>query len=89
MENIDYTRLSSKGQLVVPKNIREFLKLKPGELFIIFADNDTLILKRVKRPPDSDVKEMFSRSQRLAQEKGLTPEDVDAAIQSVRNETRH
>lgn len=89
MENIDYTRLSSKGRVVVPKNIRDNLKLKTGELFVIFADQDTLILKRVKRPVDSDIKKMFAGSQKLAQDKGLTKGDLENAIKSVRNEARH
>ena len=34
MENIDYTKLSAKGQILVPKGIREHLKLETGEQFI-------------------------------------------------------
>lgn len=89
MENVDYTRLSSKGQFAVPKDIRESLKMKPGEEFLIFADNDTLILKRVQKPADPDIEKMFARSRKLAREKGLTGKDVENAVQSVRNEARH
>ena len=89
MENIDYTKLSSKGQIVVPKGIRDYLKLKNGEIFMIFADKDTLILKRVKKPTEADLKKMFMKSQRLAKQKRLKKKDVDNTIKSVRNETRH
>ena len=37
MENIDFTRLSSKGQIVVPRRIRERLRLVDGEIFLIFG----------------------------------------------------
>ncbi len=86
MENIDYTRMSSKGQVVVPKIIRENLNLKAGELFMIFADKDTLILKKVKRPAETDLEKMFAKSQKLAQEKGLKKEDVENTIKRVRDE---
>jgi AbrB family looped-hinge helix DNA binding protein len=75
MENIDYTKLSSKGQIIVPKGIRDSLNMKTGEIFVIFADRDTIILKRVQRPSDTDLKEMFARSQRLARQRGLNRAD--------------
>jgi len=86
MENIDYTKLSSKGQIVVPKGIRDYLRLKTGELFLIFADKDTLILKRVKKPSDTDLEKMFAKSQKLAKEKGLKKEDLEKTIKNVRDE---
>lgn len=86
MENIDFTKMSSRGQIVVPKNIRDSLHLKAGERFMIFANGDTLILKKIQKPRDVDIDEMFAKSQRLAKEKGLKPEDVEKAIQSVRHE---
>ena len=89
MENIDYTKLSAKGQILVPKGIREHLKLETGEQFIIFAEKDTLILKRVKKFAGTDRSRMLARSQKLAQEKSLKKEDVENAIRAVRNEARH
>lgn len=89
VDNVDYTKMSSKGQVVVPKSIRDNLNLKSGELFMIFADQDTLILKKVKKPPESDIRKMFSRSNELARQRGLTEGDVEKAIKAVRDETRH
>jgi AbrB family looped-hinge helix DNA binding protein len=87
VENIDFTKMSSRGHIVVPKNIRDVLHLQSGERFMIFANGDTLILKKIQKPLDADIDEMFAESQRLAKEKGLKPEDVEKAIQSVRHES--
>jgi antitoxin PrlF len=87
VENIDFTTMSSRGQIVVPKNLRDTLHLKAGERFMIFANGDTLILKKIQKPREVDIDEMFAKSQELAKEKGLKPEDVEKTIQNVRHES--
>ncbi len=38
-------RLSSKGQLVLPKTIREKLRLKSGDQFLARIVNETIVLE--------------------------------------------
>ncbi len=38
-------KLSSKGQLVIPKKVRERLNLRPGAQFHIQVDDEQIILK--------------------------------------------
>ncbi len=40
-------RLSSKGQLVLPKNIREKLKLKSGDQFQARIVDQTIVLEQI------------------------------------------
>ena len=44
-----HSKLSSKGQVTIPKEVRESLGLEPGD-FVTYeiADNDSAILRRVK-----------------------------------------
>jgi len=42
--------LSSKFQLVVPKAVREEMKLKPGQQFRLFTLGDRLEMVPVKKP---------------------------------------
>jgi len=42
------TSLSTKGQIIIPKKIREALGLRPGAKFIIELEGDSVILKPVK-----------------------------------------
>jgi len=45
MENISITRISSKGQVVIPQEMRE--DLKEGDKLVIIKNNDQIILKKV------------------------------------------
>lgn len=43
------TKLSTKGQIIIPKHIREKLGLKEGDHFLVYImDNDTILLRRKK-----------------------------------------
>ncbi len=41
------TKLSSKGQIVIPKPIRKQLGLREGDTLIIASYGDTLVLKKL------------------------------------------
>lgn len=50
-EVIELTKVSSKGQLVLPKNIREKLEIKKGSLLAIARTKKGLVvLKKIKSP---------------------------------------
>ena len=44
MANISITKISSKGQIVIPLNMRE--NIKEGDEFIIIKDENRFILKK-------------------------------------------
>lgn len=47
MINIDVTRMSSKGQIVIPSSMRG--DLKEGDEILIIKDEDRIILKRADK----------------------------------------
>jgi AbrB family looped-hinge helix DNA binding protein len=75
------TKVSSKGQVVIPVNVRKAAGLKKGEKIIAIAFGDTVVLKRiVDRTFEETVKPIWDRVRRM----GLTEEDVDALIQEAK-----
>jgi len=42
------TLLSVKGQIVIPKPLREVLGLQPGDRFIVLQEGDAIVLKPMK-----------------------------------------
>jgi len=49
-EDIELVKMSSKGQLVVPQDIREMAKLMPGERFVAFPVQEGVLFKKVSIP---------------------------------------
>lgn len=61
MPDISTTVLSEKGQIVIPKEAREKLKLKKGERLVIIISDDKILLekeKAVKKKLEDDFKDI-------------------------------
>lgn len=43
----EFTRVSSKGQIVIPKDIRESLNIQEGDLLAAVSEENFIILKKV------------------------------------------
>lgn len=44
------TELSSRGQVVIPEEMRNRLGLKPGARFVVLGGRDVVILKVIQTP---------------------------------------
>jgi len=64
--------------------VREALGLETGAKFIVLADEDTIILKRIQEPSLAEFRRMAKKAEERARETGLKPEDVDAVIARAR-----
>jgi len=80
------TKLSSKGQVVIPEEIRKRLGLEPGAQFVVVGEGDVVVLKALNAPKMSDFRELLDRAQASAEVAGLEPEDVEQAIREVRRQ---
>jgi len=78
------TKMSSRGQVVIPEEIRTRLGLEAGDQFVVVGEGDVVVLKAVSPPKMSDFKELLDRAQESAEKAGLKPEDVEKAIREVR-----
>jgi AbrB family looped-hinge helix DNA binding protein len=78
------TKLSSRGQVVIPEEIRNRLGLEPGAQFVVVGEGDVVVLKALKPPKMKEFKALLDRVQRAATAAGVTPEDVERAIREVR-----
>lgn len=50
MSQLATTKMSSKGQVVIPEKIRKRLNLAAGSQFVVMAEDDVVILKRITAP---------------------------------------
>ena len=85
---LETTRLSSKGQVVLPLAIRRRLHLSSGAKFAVTGEGDTVILKKVALPSSSEINRLLRKSRQYARRVGLKPADVKKVIQQVRRSGR-
>jgi AbrB family looped-hinge helix DNA binding protein len=84
MNNLATTKLSSKGQVVIPEEIRKNLHLQAGNQFIVMADKDVVILKTITKPSLEQFKILIAKARRQAKRVGLTKQAVREAIREAR-----
>lgn len=78
---VDTTKMSSRGQIIVPKEIREDIGAEKGDIFTIAAaDDDTVVLKKM------DKEKLIEKFRRIREdvEKELSPEDIDEEVKALR-----
>jgi len=84
MEALSTTRMSSKGQVVIPEIIRKRLKLEEGAQFVVVGDADVIILKAISMPNLEEFDALIQQARKQAKASGLKPKDINAAIAKVR-----
>ena len=84
MDALATTRLSSRGQVVIPEEVRKRLGLTAGVQFIVVGEGDVVILKVVTPPSRSEFDDLLSKARRQARKAGIKKVDIDAAIKKVR-----
>ena len=88
MTGFGITSLSSKGQVVIPSNLRKELGIIPGGKLVIFTDGSNLLLKPVQSPKLANFQKLIKESRAFAKKNNLKKSDVKKIIKQVRNENR-
>ncbi len=88
MGDVVVTRMSSKGQIVVPKSLRDALGLDVGELFAMFGEEDTIILKRIEVPSKKEFDDIMAWGEKFSKRKKITRRELKKAISESRAEAR-
>ena len=86
------TKMSSKGQVVLPEALREMYRWDAGTSFTVYAYKGSVIMQPLKMPTEEELAaefdQAFNESRRMAKAAGMTLSDIDDAIRSVRVERR-
>lgn len=84
METIEITSVSSKGQVVIPKSIRSQLAIGEGTKFIVIADGNNLLLKKINEPDKAEFDALIRRTREVMKNRKVTPKDLQKAIKASR-----
>ena len=83
---VELTRISEKGQVVIPSPLRKEMGIRKSDQFLIFGENGTVILKKIEKPAiKKTFDEIAKPLQKAAKHVELTKADLKNAINEVRN----
>jgi AbrB family looped-hinge helix DNA binding protein len=78
------TKMSSRGQVVIPEEVRTALGLETGTQFVVVGEGDVIILKMVTPPDMSEFDDIIQDARREARAAGMKRSDVVEALKAVR-----
>jgi AbrB family looped-hinge helix DNA binding protein len=78
------TRMSSKGQIVIPEAIRKQLNLKAGAQFVVVGEDDVVILKALTTPGIETFEALIQQARQQAKLAGLKRSDISTAVLRAR-----
>ena len=84
MDTLATTRMSSKGQIVIPEIIRKRLNLQPGAEFVVVGEDDVVILKAIAAPGMGAFDKLIKEARKQARMAGLQRKDIAGAISKAR-----
>lgn len=84
MNTIATTRMSSKGQVVIPETIRKQLNLNEGDQFIVMGEGDVVILKTISAPAIETFDALIQNARQQAEESGLERKGIVKDIKKAR-----
>lgn len=79
------TRVSSKGQVVIPEDVKKAANMREGEDLLAVAIGDTIVLKKLSSVTFEEVARPIWRTVRAM---GLSGEDLDALIEEAKAAAR-
>jgi len=77
---MEVVKVSTKGQVVIPKEIREALGIRNGDYLVVTERNGYIIMKKLS------VEDVFREGEELAKTLKIEKEDVIRAVREVRYE---
>ena len=80
--NVETVRMSSKGQIVIPQDVRKEIHVDEGTIFAVVGTKDTIILKKITTPSKEELikdLEFFAKNAKMKlHTKGFTEKDLQA-----------
>jgi AbrB family looped-hinge helix DNA binding protein len=76
--------MSTKGQIVLPSEMRDALSLGAGSKLAVFYEDGTIMLKPIAIPSPDDFRESLMKAQKWSSEVGYVESDVASLIKEVR-----
>lgn len=70
----DMVKVSSKGQIIIPKDLRERLGVKTGEKLLVLSRNGEILLKKTE---EVSIEEIAGKIEKQTKQEGI---DIDKLL---------
>ena len=82
---LELTRLSGKGQVVIPTEMRRRMGLREGTKFLVVGLEDTIILRKLQVSEEKlRLKQLLAEARVSAKKRGLSEREIERLIHAVR-----
>ncbi len=81
------TKMSSKGQVVIPEDIRKVMKLDKGVQFAVISEGDVILLKLLTPPSLDQFDSLITKAREQVKQSGVDKSDIEDAIEEVRSKS--
>ena len=88
MASVSTTKMSSKGQVVIPENIRKQLNLRAGAQFVVVGEKDVVILKNITPPSLDEFGDLIAEARKNGKKAGIRKSDISDAILEARGKKK-
>ncbi len=88
MSALEITSMSTKGQIVIPNDIRSALKVQAGSKFIVLTDGKNILLKPIEQPKIEVFNDLIDKSQKYVKKNSIKQSSLKSLIKKVRSEDR-
>jgi len=83
-QEFEVTKMSSRGQIVIPQELRERMNLEEGSKFAVVGMQDTIILKKLEPPKWEDFDKALNNMRKHGKERGISEKDIEKAVEDAR-----
>jgi AbrB family looped-hinge helix DNA binding protein len=82
---LELTRLSHKGQVVIPTQVRRKMGLKEGTKFLVVGLEDIIVLRRLQLSEEKlKLKKLLAEARSSAKTQGLSDKEIERLLHAVR-----
>ena len=86
--DVEITKMSSKGQIVIPQSIREEISASEGTVFAVVSGKDSIVLKKIAKPSKEELihelKKIANEGSKRAEKLGIKEKDVPDLVHKLR-----
>ena len=82
---LELTRLSEKGQVVIPTEVRRKMGLKEGTKLLVIGLEDVIVLRRLQLSEEKlRLKKLLAEARFSAKTHGLSEKEIERLVHPVR-----